>query len=220
MQGSAAMSAGSGVTAGYGLAESGASWEDARAVLVLVHGRDGSPEEMAGLLSPELTERLRVLAPYAEARIWYPGRYDAPMAENEAGRDAALAAIDGAFAAAAERGFGPERVILAGFSQGGCLVTEYLIAGRQRPAGAAIFTGTILARNERTLPERDLADLPIIVCGGSGDAWLPLGDFLATEAVLSQMGGNVHLEMFPDAQHMVRPEEIRLLGRLVDQLAP
>ncbi|NDV02817.1 alpha/beta hydrolase [Pseudoroseicyclus tamaricis] len=219
-QGSAHEGAGTAARVGYGLAQYGAGWDSAQAVLVLVHGRDREPEEMFRLLGDSLAARLRVLAPYTESKTWYPGRYDAPLAENAEGVARGMDEIDAAFRLAAEHGFGPERVVLAGFSQGGCLVTEYLIDGRTRPAAAAIFTGTPLAMTGRGLPERDLAELPVVVSGGAADAWLPLADLLATEAVLTRLGASVHLEMFPDADHVVRPAEINRLRELVDQLTP
>ncbi|MGZ9808892.1 alpha/beta hydrolase [Pseudoroseicyclus sp. H15] len=220
MQGSATQSARSAAAEGYGLAQYGADWPAAEAVVVLVHGRDGTPDEMAGMLDDSMLGHLRVLAPYTEEKSWYPGRYDAPFAENKPYLARALDQLSAAMDVAGENGFGPGRVLLAGFSQGACLVTEYLLDGRARPGAAGICTGTALALKERSLAQQNLEALPIVLSGGSGDAWLPLTDFMATESVLSSMGADVHMELFPDADHAVRPAEIALLGELAGRLTP
>jgi phospholipase/carboxylesterase len=97
---------------------------DARAVGVLVHGRDQGPEVML-----EVTERLRLdevayVLPAAAQRSWYPGRYYDPLAQNEPDLTWSLEACEAAIAVATDAGVAPRRIVLGGFSQGACLVAE------------------------------------------------------------------------------------------------
>jgi len=200
----------------YGVLESGASWKDARKVLILVHGRDRDPAELPGMTAElALRERVRVLAPFAPSWCWYSSRYDAPLQENEKGRETGLQQIKSLLALAQEQGFRWGDIVLAGFSQGGCMVAEYLLAGEALPGAAAIFTGSALAVESRDFPAANLGGMPVVLSGGYRDPWLPVADLMATARALEAAGANVHLEIFPDAEHAVRAQEIELLGDLL-----
>ncbi len=204
----------------YGLDEFGAAWSDAEGVLILVHGRDRAPDELAGLaLGLPRLRRCRILAPHVLSRCWYLGRYDAPHGENAPQLDLAMSQVGTAFARAQEHGFGPDRVVLAGFSQGGCVVAEFLLAGQERPAGAAIFTGALPDLANRPEPGVTLDGLPVIVSGGINDPWLPLADLRATADRFRAAGADVRLKEFPDSEHVVRPRELALLDALVKPIA-
>jgi phospholipase/carboxylesterase len=201
------------------LAEYGAAWAASDRVLIAVHGRDRESDELAiGFLSQPISRVTRTVAPYAAGKSWYGGRYDAPRAENAEAVEAGLGLIDAAFARAAENGIAASNVVLAGFSQGGCMVAEYLLGGRRRPGAAAIFTGSALDVARRGA-RVDLTGLPVVLSGGDGDPWLPVGDLEATGALLEAAGGDVRLHIFPDGDHVVRDREMKLLGQLVEGVA-
>src|SRR5690606_3027734 len=83
--------AGASVGSRYGLSDAGCDWSRAERVLVLVHGRDREPAELVKpILESDNVSTLKILLPWIEPRRWYAGRYDAPLAENAAARDAGL----------------------------------------------------------------------------------------------------------------------------------
>ena len=57
---------------------------------------------------------------------WYPDRFDAPRAANEPWLAEALAACGAALDGLAAAGVPPQRIVLAGFSQGACLAADLL----------------------------------------------------------------------------------------------
>lgn len=202
----------------YGLFQSGAAIADADCAIVVVHGRDRGAEELPqAILERAGDRRLSVLAPWVEPRLWYDERYDAPLHENANARDAGLATIAAAVALAADQGRCP--VILTGFSQGGCMVAEFLLTGGARNvAAAAIFTGSLLAPAQRRGGRPvALRGLPVMLSGGLGDAWLPAGDLARTGDILAAHGAQVDVATYPDQDHVVRPDEIDRLLALVPQ---
>ncbi|WMT91038.1 dienelactone hydrolase family protein [Pelagibacterium sp. H642] len=204
---------------GFGLAEFGAPWGRCDRVLIAVHGRDRDANELPnGFAARSGCKTTRVLAPYARGKNWYEGRYDAPFAENADAVKAGLEWIDTAFERAAENAFPASKVVLAGFSQGGCMVAEYLLGGAHRPAAAAIFTGSVLDIAHRRASAK-LEGMPVLLSGGAGDPWLPMDDLRATGALLEAAGANVELHMFSDGDHVVRDQEMSLLGQLVKGVA-
>jgi len=211
-----ARSEGSVSGAGYGLLERGADWSEARGVLIAMHGR----ELEAALLPAQLAEiaarhRCRILAPIAPGLSWYPGRHDAGQG-NEAGREAALAEIDRLMALANRQGFADRRIVLVGFSQGGCVVTEYLLWGSRRPGGAAIFTGCSLTVPAE--PSGRCAGVSVVITSGENDPWLPLDDLFVAADALERAGARVTREIFSGQDHVVRPREMELLDELIEHL--
>lgn len=208
-----------GAVSAYGLAEYGAAWGASDRVLIVVHGRDRESDELPiEFLSQPISRVTRIVAPYAASKSWYGGLYDAPRAENAEAVEAGLAWIDAAFERAAENGIAASNSVLAGFSQGGCMVVEYLLGGKRRPGAAAIFTGSALDGARRGTGV-DLTGLPVVLSGGDGDPWLPVGDLRATGTLLEAAGGDVRLHIFSDGDHVVRYREMGLLGQLVEGVA-
>jgi len=206
--------AGGSVGSRYGLAEAGCAWSEAEQVLVLVHGRDREPEELVKpLLETHPLSHVKILAPWIESRCWYEGRYDAPRAAHAEALDAGLAHIAAAVAKA--RGAGAP-VVLAGFSQGGCMVAEYLLTrGADDLTAAAIFTGSALDPRAEREGAADLSGLPVILSGGAADPWLPVIDLERTADLLASAGARTEVTTFDDQEHVVRPAEFARLAALL-----
>jgi phospholipase/carboxylesterase len=82
----------------------------------------------------------------------YPARFTAPRFANEPWLGHALAAC----AAAVERTrLPPERVAIAGFSQGACLVADFVAGAPAAYRGVALLTGALIGPDEDiTVPAR------------------------------------------------------------------
>ena len=203
----------------FGLAKSGVAWAEARAVLICIHGRDREPAELPALLADlEAAEPFAILSPHIQSRCWYSGRYDVPYAQNEREIACAIEAIRNAVELANTFGFHNDLVVLAGFSQGACLVAEYLMSDNPLPAAAAIFTGCLPDLHNR-YAIRNLDGLPVVISGGAEDPWLPIPDLIGTKNLLERAGAQVRFTQFSDGDHVVRPSEIAALGKLLKEVA-
>jgi phospholipase/carboxylesterase len=195
----------------------------ARRVVVLVHGRDQAPAYVQANIVDRVADPARAaveaeasgvswLLPHADGGTWYPERLLAPLAANEPRLSHALAAVDAAVAAASAHGVVPERIVLAGFSQGGCLVTEYAVRHPRRYGGVVAWTGGLLGPRGTAWPaDGDLAGTPAVVTTAEADPALPVSRAAETAAHLERMGAAVDLRILPGGDHLVRPEEIALL---------
>lgn len=67
-----------------------------------------------------------LLAPQAARNTWYPNSFLAPVEGNEPGRTSGLRAVADAVERANDAEIPTERVLVLGFSQGGCLATEFV----------------------------------------------------------------------------------------------
>ena len=125
----------------------GPSPDDALVVVVAVHGRGQSPQ----YLREHLVERLDDpdicwLLPAAHDHVWYPAGFMAPAADNQPGIDHSLEAIDRIALSLAHRP--DERIVWAGFSQGACLVSEWVARHPRRWGALLAFTGGRLGPEE------------------------------------------------------------------------
>lgn len=122
---------------------------EADTVLLLLHGRGGTPEGMLPLAEALGAAELgrggaAVLAPAARGNSWYPHSFMAPLAHNQPALDSALAMLEALLEDVEAAGVASERVVLVGFSQGACLASEF-VARRPRRYGALLaFSGGLI----------------------------------------------------------------------------
>jgi predicted esterase len=186
----------------------GAPLDGARRAAIVLHGRAQSPEYMLEhLVSPLDVDDVAYLLPRAHGASWYPGRYFDPRERNQPGLDHALAAVDHALDRLHGAGFGPERIVLVGFSQGGCLACEHIALRPGRCAGAAVLTGCLIGdAEERSLPR--LPDLAIYLGTREGDDWVSAAHVRRTGAAFARAGADVTLDVRAPGPHQIDAEDV------------
>lgn len=107
------------LTAGHSAASAGFG-------LVLLHGRGASARDIMGFGEALALPNLAMTAPEAAGLSWWPTSFLAPAAGMEPYVQAGMAQIDAAVEGFTKAGLPLSRVGLLGFSQGSCLVSEYL----------------------------------------------------------------------------------------------
>ena len=92
--------------------------------------------------------------------------------------------------------------MLAGFSQGGCLVAD-LVARRPRPySGAAVLTGALIG--DGVAASAPLGVLPVFMETSRHDDWVALEYVEATARAFEAAGARVELEVSDDREHRIR----------------
>ncbi len=195
----------------------GAPPAEARMTAVLVHGRDQDEQVMLDVVARLALPDVAYLLPVAAGNVWYPGRYFDPLPANAPWIAWSLDAIDDAVARAGAAGFGPERLVVGGFSQGACLVAE-LVARRPRPfAGAAVLTGCLLGPDGETTRPGPVPGLPVFLGSSRHDAWIKPARVEATADAFRAAGAQVTLEMYEDREHLINDSAVAGLGGLLGQ---
>jgi predicted esterase len=173
---------------------------------VLVHGRGSGPETMLDLAGRLAVGGVRCVLPAAAGNTWYPQRFTAPLADNEPWLTHALEAL----AAHAE-----EDMALVGFSQGACLVLEYVARHPRRyRAVAGLSGGLIGADGELTRPQ-GLDGTPLIITAAEGDDWIPVERTRESAKLLEAAGAEVDLRIYAPSSHAIRGEEADAVAALV-----
>jgi predicted esterase len=165
-----------------------------------------------------VVERLAVpgvayLLPVAAGRSWYPARYFDPRAANEPWLSAALDVCEATVELALEGGIPPERIVLVGFSQGACLLADF-IARRPRPyAGAALLTGALIGTPEELAP---LSGLPVVMVSSRHDDWVSIDHVRATARAFEAAGARVDLRVLADREHFIAPAAVESVRELLE----
>lgn len=193
------------------LLQAGAPLPEARAAMVMVHGRGGSAEDILSLVQSfgAATERWAFVAPQAANHTWYPERFMAPMARNEPWLSSALDTVGRAVAHLEAGGIPAERIVLLGFSQGACLMSEWSARHARRYGGIAALSGGLIGPDGTP---RDyagtLAATPVLLGCSDRDPHIPIARVRETAVVLEGLGARVDLRIYPDAPHTVVQDEV------------
>ena len=198
---------------GAAVRHAGAPLAEARGAVVLLHGRGGSAEDILTLAGPLGREGLAYLAPQAPGRTWYPESFLAPRERNEPWLSSALQVVGDVVAST---GLPPERVLLAGFSQGACLATEFVASHAARYAGLIAFTGGLVGPLGSDLRhDGELAGMPALFLSGDPDPHVPWTRVQESATELERMGAQVTALSYPGRPHTVSAEELEHARRLV-----
>lgn len=153
---------------------------------------------------------------------WYDlyGR-DLTAGEDEAGIRASQAMIEELIAAEIARGIRPERIALAGFSQGGAVALHTGLRCRHKLAGIiALSTYLPLAdklATEAAAPASQAT--PILMVHGLWDDIIPLTTGVASRDRLTSLGYMVAWQEYAMG-HSVSPEEIADIRRFILEILP
>ena len=205
---------------GQPVVRAGARPGEARAAVVLAHGRGGDPEDMLGLAAHlRAPSGVAFLAPRAAGHTWYPNSFLAPLASNEPWLSSALALVGGIVDALGEEGIPPERVMLLGFSQGACLSLELAARNARRYGAVVAFTGGLIGPPGTPRDYAGSLDgTPVLLGSGDPDPHVPWARVEETADVLRRMGAEVTVRRYPGMPHTVNEEEIAAARALLSGL--
>lgn len=201
----------------------------ATTAIVLLHGRGGSAADILGLMAHAALPDVTAIAPEAAGNSWWPTSFLAPMAQMDPFVTAALAQIDASIATLKAEGIAPNRIWLAGFSQGACLAAEAYARRGETLAGLLAFSGGLVGTADAEggpsealyghSPKRfDYAGTRpgrVWLSVHERDPHIPLARVQDTAATFTALGATVETNLYPGAGHGVMRDDITALRRLL-----
>ncbi len=194
-----------------------------RACIIWLHGLGADGHDFEPLI-PQLglvdTPGVRVVLPHAPRRAvtinngmvmpaWYDIRAaDFSRAEDSEGIRESERQLHALIRREVDNGIPPERIVLAGFSQGGAIVLHTGLRYPQPLAGILALSCYLpMADTLATEAAAANSDLPIMMAHGMQDPVVPLMLALQSRDRLEQLGYSVSWHSYP-MQHSLCPEEI------------
>lgn len=197
--------------------QGGAPPEEARAALILLHGRGGSAEDIFGLAPMLGMDELLFLAPEAPVNTWYPFSFLAPITQNEPSLGAALATVGGMLDIAAASVGGAGRVVLAGFSQGACLALEYAVRHPQTYGGVVALSGGLIGPPGTVWnQDGDFGGTPMFLGCSDADPHIPLTRVRESTIHLRGMGATVTERIYTGMGHTINDDELGAFRQVLD----
>ena len=146
-----------------------------------------------------------------------PGWYDISMGElqrkpDEAGVRQSQAAIEQLIAREIERGIATDKIILAGFSQGGAIALQTGLRSRHA-LGGIMALSTYLTLEDSLASEATIANanIAILMAHGTQDPLIPLALAMSSRAIMEARGYKIEWREYP-MPHSVCIEEIEDIG--------
>jgi predicted esterase len=194
---------------GQPLLAQGAPLEEAKAALIMIHGRGGAAQDILSLVSYMDRPGFAYLAPQAASNTWYPHSFLSPLASNQPYLDSALKRVGEVLAQVAEAGIPPGQTMLLGFSQGACLATEYVARHAQRYGSVAGLSGGLIGPDDAPRDyEGTLDGTPIFLGCSDVDFHIPKERVQHTTVVLRGLGAEVTERLYPNLGHTINQDEI------------
>src|SRR5690606_11827018 len=198
---------------------------DARAAVIWLHGRGADGHDFEPIVDELGFAELRFVFPHAPVmpvtingglpmRAWFDIvglDFDAP--QDEAGIRRSAAAVSALIDAEIARGVASERVILAGFSQGGAIALHTALR-ESRPLGGVIGLSTFMPLADTLAAEKSAANarISILMAHGDADTVIPIRMAERSRDLLVREGYDVEWHRYPIA-HTVSFDEVRDIAR-------
>jgi predicted esterase len=218
--------------AGQPVVEAGVALGQAPAAVIMVHGRNAAPANILDLAMRFERPGLTYLAPAAAGGTWYPFSFMAEIASNEPGISSGIAVLNALLTRVEHAGIPKSRIVLAGFSQGACLTSEFAIRHPARYGGVLVFTGGAIgppgttwnppppdARSAGGFGGQAFAGTPVFIGCSDRDAHVPESRARETADVFSRLGADVTLRIYPGMGHVVNDDEIAFARGVLDAVS-
>ena len=211
----------SNVHRGQPVAKRGKPLEESRGAVVMMHGRGRDTEDILGVAQRIGHEAFAYLAPAAKDNSWYPYSFLEPIEKNEPHLSHALEVFDDIVNELVEKGFPKRQIVLAGFSQGACLVAEYAARHAERYGGILLFTGGLIGPpGTRWEYEGSFDRTPVFLGTSDVDEFVPEERVRETVVIFEEMGANVTLRVYHGMDHAVNDDEIAAAKKILQEVAP
>lgn len=199
-----------------------------RGLVILLHGVGSQGAGFAPVIRQWSAQRpdLAFVAPDAPfafdrsplGRQWFSiqGVTDANRAERVA---AARTAFDTTLHAALDdAGLSgqPERVVLAGFSQGAIMALDAVVSGRWPVAGVVAFSGRLAS----PLPYTPALQTPVLLVHGDADPVMPVAEAPRAAQALEQAGLSVKTLTLPGVGHALSADGVARAATFIHTCLP
>ena len=194
---------------GQELLTAGKALHEARAAMILIHGRGASAYDILELSVLLPHPAITYLAPQAANSTWYPYSFLSPMDQNEPGLSSALQVVGDLVAQVNNAGIPPDKIIIGGFSQGACLASEFVARNAQRYGALLVFSGGLIGPPATPRDYRGSLDgTPVFIGCSDIDFHIPLQRVQETAETLTGLDAAVTKKIYPNMGHTIIQDEI------------
>jgi len=196
----------------------GEELESANVVMILLHGRGATPDDILRLARNFEQPDLAFVAPKAANYTWYPYSFLADVEKNEPHLSSALEKVRTVIAQIKNHGFRQDQIYLLGFSQGACLALEYVRKNPGKYAGVFGLSGGLIGSTvSKEDYSGDLESTPIFMGCSDVDRHIPLERVVQSAEILTSMNAHVEKRIYPGMPHTVNDDEVEFIKQSLEE---
>jgi len=183
--------------------------------MILAHGRGASALDIMTIAAEVTFPGVAYVAPQAAGSAWYPNPFTAPFEANEPYLSSALEVL-ASLVARVSATVPTERIVLLGFSQGGCLALEFAARNALRYGGVVGLSAGLIGPDgaPRDYPG-EFQRTPVFLGCSDVDPYIKKERVSMTAEVLQRMGAEVTARLYPGMGHTVSSDEIDMVRSIV-----
>jgi predicted esterase len=197
----------------------GSEPEEAAAAVILIHGRGATAESIIQLKGEFTGDNILFAAPQASGFQWYPHSFLAPTERNEPGLSSGLQVIFDIIEDLEAKGIRKEKIIIAGFSQGACLASEFVARHPSRYGGLIAFSGGLIGDEvDAASYPGSLNGTPCFLGCSNIDPHIPLERVHESEKILQDMGAEVTAKIYKNMAHTINRDEVDEAQKIINSV--
>jgi predicted esterase len=201
--------------------ELGADWagpdgKKPDAVVILLHGHSQTPEDMGEIALGLDCANVRYILPRAPQTGWFPKSFLEPFEENQPQVNEAITHLSSVLEAIRGKGVPLDRILLGGFAEGACVLSEFLVRHPKSYGGLMILTGGLMdhmAIGKR--PGSGLLAVPTYVSGSEIGVEVPVQRIRDTIRTLQAGGALIRSHIFTERPFILSDEEKIEMRKLI-----
>ena len=185
-------------------------------VLVMIHGRGASAEDILSISTHLSVSEFTLLAPQAPGHTWYPNSFMAPQVQNEPYLSQALTGLGEIINTLNAKAIPDKDIYFLGFSQGACLALEFVCRNARKWGGLVAFTGGLIGDvlNLKNY-QGNFEGTSVYIGSSDPDPHVPVTRVEETQKVLVSMNAKVEVDIFDHMGHTVNDAEIKKANKLL-----
>lgn len=200
-------------------AEYGASISHAKAAMVMVHGRGATAQSMFPMADEFAQPDFHYRAPQAYNHTWYPYSFLAPKEKNQPGISSGIQVLYDMLKDIKAAGISDENIVLLGFSQGACLVTEFAARHPQKLGGVVALSGGLIGPHitlENYMGSMDKT--PVFLGCSDVDHHIPKERVDETEQVFEKLNADVQKKIYKGMAHTINEDEVKTVRGMMARI--
>ncbi len=187
--------------------------------MILAHGRGASALDIMTIAAEVMFPGVAYVAPQAEGAVWYPNPFTAPFEANEPYLSSSLKVLS-TLLSRVRVTVPTERIVLLGFSQGGCLTLEFAARNAQRYGGVIGLSAGLIGPDDAPRDYRgDFQGTPVFLGCSDVDPYIKKERVSMSAEVFKRMGAEVTARLYPGMGHTSNADEIEVVRSIVKAVA-
>jgi phospholipase/carboxylesterase len=194
----------------------GKSLQEANKALIMVHGRGATAEDILSLADYLAVKDFALIAPQATNNTWYPFSFLALPQQNEPWLSSALSLLNEIVTDLNNENITTDHIYFVGFSQGACLILEFVTRNAKKYGGVVAFTGGLIGN--KIYPENykgDFENTSVFIGSSNPDPHIPVQRVKASADIMQLMHAKVTTKVYDNMGHTINEDEIRNANRLI-----